>query len=154
MTDLIQIPDTINWPRFYFHMAVTLFFWFIMFLAICIDLWDGLYTAKKIGEPIKSHILRRTFQKAGEYWRIMLFGMLFDLVGMLFAWYIIPFMTLVLTIGVLIIEFRSMMEHSRKRKDGIQNIPDVIAGIIQCTTEKDAVELIKLIKEENKHETN
>ena len=144
-----------NSDRLYFHAVVTLLLWFVMFVSILIDLWDGIYTAKFLGEKIKSHTMRHTFQKAGEYWRLMLFGLLFDVIGLLFTWYILPFMTMIITLGVLIIEFRSMMEHSKKRKSHAAELPDVIAEIIKAASRQDALEIIQMLKDKevNNYET-
>lgn len=144
-----------NSDRLYTHAVVTLLLWFVMFVSILIDLWDGIYTAKFLGEKIKSHTMRHTFQKAGEYWRLMLFGLLFDVIGLLFTWYILPFMTMIITLGVLIIEFRSMMEHSKKRKSHAAELPDVIAEIIKAASKQDALEIIKMLKDKevNNYET-
>ena len=144
ISELLHIANS---ERLYFHAVVTLLLWFIMFLSILIDLWDGIYTAKFLGEKIKSHTMRHTFQKAGEYWRLMLFGLLFDVIGLLFTWYILPFMTMIITLGVLIIEFRSMMEHSKKRKSHAAELPDVIAEIIKAASRQDALEIIHMLKD-------
>ena len=150
-----ELSHIANSDRLYFHAVVTLLLWFVMFVSILIDLWDGIYTAKFLGEKIKSHTMRHTFQKAGEYWRLMLFGLLFDVIGLLFTWYILPFMTMIITLGVLIIEFRSMMEHSKKRKSHAAELPDVIAEIIKAASRQDALEIIQMLKDKevNNYET-
>lgn len=150
-----ELSNIANSDRLYTHAVVTLLLWFVMFVSILIDLWDGIYTAKFLGEKIKSHTMRHTFQKAGEYWRLMLFGLLFDVIGLLFTWYILPFMTMIITLGVLIIEFRSMMEHSKKRKSHAAELPDVIADIIKAASRQDALEIIQMLKDKevNNYET-
>lgn len=150
-----ELSNIANSDRLYTHAVVTLLLWFVMFLSILIDLWDGIYTAKFLGEKIKSHTMRHTFQKAGEYWRLMLFGLLFDVIGLLFTWYILPFMTMIITLGVLIIEFRSMMEHSKKRKSHAAELPDVIAEIIKAASRQDALDIIHMLKDKegNNYET-
>lgn len=152
---ITELSHIANSDRLYFHAVVTLLLWFVMFLSILIDLWDGIYTAKFLGEKIKSHTMRHTFQKAGEYWRLMLFGLLFDVIGLLFSWYILPFMTMLVTLGVLIIEFRSMMEHSKKRKSHAAELPDVIAEIIKAASRQDALDIIHMLKDKegNNYET-
>lgn len=147
MIEMRELICDMNWPRIYLHFALTLLFWFLMVMAILLDLWDGLSTAKQLKEPIRSGILRRTIQKAGDYWRIMLFGFLFDIVGMLFSWYIMPFMTLLVLVAVLIIEFKSLLEHARKRKSHAAELPAVIQQIISCSNSEEAINLLMKIKD-------
>lgn len=88
--------------------------------------------------------------KAGDYWRLMLFGLMFDTLGLMFAWYVLPYITLLITAGVLYIEFRSLIEHNRRKRSHAAELPSVIANIIKCASEKDALELINKIKEVQK----
>lgn len=140
------IHSTLSWNRVYMHICIIFAMWLIMIMAVGIDLWDGVHTAKVLKERIKSNKLRLTFNKIGDYWRVVLFGLLFDTIGILFTWYIMPFMSMLLTVVILIIEFRSLMEHAQRRKDNVSNVPDVLAAIIRCKTEKDAKEILTLIE--------
>lgn len=148
--DLTDFINEISLGKAYRHMGVTLMCWLLMFVSVMVDMWDGVQTARFMGEKVSSHGLRRTFAKAGDYWRMLLFGAMFDSLGLFFDWYILPYMTMVITAGVLTIEFRSVWEHNRKKRSHAAELPDVIAGIIKCASEKDALELINKIKEEKK----
>lgn len=141
------LDNTIDMSRIYIHIGVTLLCWMLMFLSVLIDMWDGVMTAKVMHEKIQSKGLRKTFAKAGDYWRMMLFGLMFDTLGLLFDWYLLPYMTIVITLGVLIIEFRSVWEHNKRKKSHAAELPETISSIIKCATEKDALNLIKEIKE-------
>lgn len=147
---LLQFIQEINMAAVYRHIIVILLCWLLMFISVLVDMWDGVQAARVMKERIDSRGLRRTFSKAGDYWRIMLFGLMFDVLGLLFTWYIFPYMTILLTVGVILIEFRSVWEHNRKKRSAAAQIPDMIADIIRCATDKDALELIKKIKEEKK----
>ena len=61
------------------QVYIILAMWAIMVLAVCIDLWAGTDSAKARGEKIYSGGLRRTFSKLGDYWRIQVMALIFDL---------------------------------------------------------------------------
>ena len=69
----------------------------IMVLAVCIDLWAGTDSAKARGEKIYSGGLRRTFSKLGDYWRIQVMALIFDLIGSCIDWYTLPFASMLVT---------------------------------------------------------
>jgi hypothetical protein len=148
--DILDYFHTLNLINLYRHIGVTLLCWLVMFIAVMIDMWDGVQTARILNERIDSKGLRRTFAKTGEYWRMMLFGLMFDTLGLLFTWYTLPYMTIIITLGVLVIEFRSVWEHNRRKRSHAAELPSVIANIIRCTSEKDSLELIRTIKREAK----
>lgn len=150
MEDIIEFIQTLNFINMYRHIGTTLLCWLLMFISVLIDMWDGVQTAKALKEPVDSKGLRRTFAKAGDYWRMMLFGLMFDTLGLLFPWYVLPYMTIIITAGVLMIEFKSVWEHNRKKRSHAAELPGVIANIIKCASEKDALELINKIKEVQK----
>ncbi len=150
MSELLEFLLALDLTNLYRHIGVTLMCWLVMFVSVLIDMWDGVQTAKFMKEKIDSKGLRRTFAKAGDYWRMMLFGLMFDTLGLLFTWYILPYMTIIITVGVLIIEFKSVWEHNRKKRSHAAELPGVIANIIKCASEQDALELIKKIKEVQK----
>ena len=150
MNDIVTFLHSLDLTSLYRHIGVTLMCWFTMFLSVMIDMWDGVQTARALREKIDSKGFRRTFAKAGDYWRMMLFGLMFDSLGLLFPWYILPYMTMVITVGVLVIEFRSVWEHNKRKRSHAAELPNVIANIIKCASEKDALELINKIKEVRK----
>lgn len=117
-------------------------------VAPLIDLWDGVYTAKKLHEPIRSHRIRKTVQKIGEYWRLMFIALLVDTFGILFPWYALPYLSVAVTVGIIVIEGKSIWEHARRRKSELVQLKDIASRIIECANEKDAGKLIKAIKEE------
>ena len=61
------------------QVYIILAMWVIMILAVCVDLWAGTDSAKARGEKIYSGGLRRTFSKLGDYWRIQVMALIFDL---------------------------------------------------------------------------
>lgn len=132
------------------RLAIVLSCWAFVFVANIIDFWSGRDTAKAIGEKIDSKGYRRTFVKIGDYYRVLIFALLFDLIGSLFAFYKLPFASLLGSISVIAIELTSVIENSRRKKSHSAEIPDIIRRIIQCATTKDGEKIIEEISKELK----
>ena len=141
------LEHTLAIDRISMLVVVTIISWMVVIIAVLVDLWDGLYTARKLGEKLRSHKFRHTIHKLGEYWRVMLIGLLFDTLCLCLPWYNFPYLTILAAVGLLIIEVGSMREHIKKRKNSLSELPTIIANIISCADEKDAMALIKKIKE-------
>lgn len=112
--------------------------WAMMIMSCLIDLWSGRNTAKFLGEKLESHKYRRTVIKIGDYSRVMLFGFMFDCLGMLLPFYILPFVTMLCTTGTILIEGKSVLENSARKKAHAADIPEVIKKIIHAASQKDA----------------
>lgn len=134
----------------FIRLAIVLACWAFVFVANIIDFWSGRDTAKAIGEKIDSKGYRRTFVKIGDYYRVLIFALLFDLIGSLFAFYKLPFASLLGSISVIAIELTSVIENSRRKKSHSAEIPDIVKKIIQCATTKDGEKIIEEISKELK----
>lgn len=108
-----------------------------------LDLWDGIYTARRTGQRIHSHRLRVTIAKIGEYFRLIAVGALVDCLGSLFSFYPLPIITILFGAGLIIVELKSMLEHAKRRKSHTAEMPEIIAQIIDCKHEPDAEQLVK-----------
>ena len=117
----------------------------LVIMAIMLDLWDGMYTAKRTGQRVHSHKLRVTIAKVSEYWRFLLIGFLADCLGFLFSFYFLPFMALLFGMGLIVVEIISMFEHAKHRKSHLIDLPEIIDGIIAATSKKDAEKIIGVI---------
>lgn len=130
------------------RMAIVLVCWAFVFCANILDFWSGRNTAKALGEAIDSKGYRRTFVKIGDYYRVLMFLLLFDLIGTLFEFYKLPFATILGSVSVIAIEMKSVIENSRRKKSHSAEIPNIVKEIIQCSTPGKGKEIIeKLIKE-------
>lgn len=121
----------------------------LIVVASFIDMWTGIDAARTMKEPISSRSLRKTVTKIIDYLRVLIFSVLIDILGLCFTWYIIPYCAILATLGVLLIEFRSVIENSKKKRSHAAEIVDVVAQIVKCATDKDAEKIINLIKEQN-----
>lgn len=121
-------------------------------LAVLIDLSTGLERAKKCKERIKSHILRRTISKVVDYYRLLFFGVIIDVLGLAFVWYNMPYCAVVVAVGVVLIEAKSVLENYQKMKSAARAMPDVVRQIVEAVTDKDAEKIIELIKDNDKRD--
>lgn len=118
----------------------------IIIIAVLFDLETGVKAARKNREKIRSHRLRRTVTKILDYLRVLLFGVMIDMLGLAFPWYAIPYCAILVTLGVVLIEGKSMLENYHKMKSAAAALPQMIADIVECGDTEKAKRLIDLIK--------
>lgn len=123
-------------------------------LAVLIDLSTGVERAKKCKEKIRSHILRRTISKVVDYYRLLFFGVIIDVLGLAFVWYNMPYCAVLVAAGVVLIEAKSVLENYQKMKSAARDMPAVVKRIIDAVTDKDAEKIIELIKDNDKRDEN
>lgn len=121
-------------------------------LAVLIDLSTGVERAKKCKERIRSHILRRTISKVVDYYRLLFFGVIIDVLGLAFVWYNMPYCAVVVAVGVVLIEAKSVLENYQKMKSAARDMPAVVRQIVEAVTDKDAEKIIELIKDNDKRD--
>lgn len=114
--------------------------------AVLIDLTTGIEAAKKCKEKIRSRILRRTISKVVDYYRLLFFGIIIDVLGLAFTWYNIPYCAVIVSVGIVLIEGKSVLENYKKMKSAAKELPSVVKQIIEAVTDKDAEKVIELIK--------
>lgn len=133
------------------HGITIIFLCCILVIVACfIDLWTGIDAARKNKETIKSKALRRTVAKIIDYLRVIMFGVLIDVLGLSFPWYAIPYCAVVCALGILIIEGKSVLENFHKKKSSAAKVIDVIETIVNCTDNETAEKIIKAIKADGK----
>jgi ABC-type bacteriocin/lantibiotic exporter with double-glycine peptidase domain len=118
-------------------------------VAVLLDLNTGINAAKKNHEKIKSRILRRTITKIIDYLRVLVFGVLIDVLGLAFPWYNIPYCAILVAVGVVLIEAKSVLENYQKSKSAASELPDMLMDVIKAVTREDAQRIIEAIKAEN-----
>ncbi len=126
---------------------ITLVCWLIMVLAVTIDLWTGIDKAKSKKEEIHSKALRMTITKIGEYWRVLVMFLLFDIVASFIVSYTLPYASMLGAICVIGIEACSVLENLKAKRSSAAKIPEAIVKIIECKNIDEAKKLINLIKE-------
>lgn len=128
---------------------------FLLCVLVCaaalIDMWTGIDAARANKEKIMSHGLRKTIRKIIDYLRIVFFFLLIDILGAVFVWYNLPYCAILATLGVLLIEGRSVIENSKKKQSAAGRVVDAVQEIISCVDSEKAQRIIEMIKEEPKH---
>lgn len=124
----------------------------LVVLAAFIDMWSGVEAARAVKERISSHGLRKTVSKIVDYLRVVFFAALIDTLGLFFPWYLLPYFVMACTLGVLLIEGRSVIENSRKKKSHAADILNAVEDIIKAATQQDAERIIKQLKETEKED--
>ena len=133
------------------HGITIIFMCCILVIAAClIDLWTGIDAAKKNKEKIRSKSLRRTIAKMLDYLRVVIFGVLIDVLGLAFTWYVIPYFAVICTLGILIIEGKSVLENFQKKKSSAAQVADIIEAIVEAADSETAEKIIKAIKDDGK----
>ena len=125
--------------------SVTLVAWLMIFGSCLVDLWAGISTARANGLKPNSHGLRKTLTKVGDYFKVALVGVMFDLLGSVFTWYALPYMTLLTAVAVLLIEGKSVIENLRRKKSSAAQIPEFVKEIIKAKDEKSASSALNAI---------
>ena len=134
-------------------IAIIFMCFVIVAIAVILDLYTGIRAAKKIGEPIRSHILRKTINKITDYYVAVIFGILIDWLGLCFPWYSIPYAAIISTLAVIIIEGRSVLENLARAKSHAAEVDDVVLKslpilkeMIDCKSIKTAIKLYEEIR--------
>lgn len=127
-------------------LLVVVILWLMMLVAVMVDLWTGVERAKAANEYVNSGGFRRTFTKVGDYWRVLAMLFIVDVIGNIFPWYSFPYASILGTMAVIAIEFRSVIENLREKHSAAANIPDMIKQIVQCKDVAKAAELLQQLK--------
>lgn len=100
-------------------IIIAFFTWFIVLVAIGIDLHFGIKKSKSIGEFTHSHGLQRTVQKVVNYLAMMLFMLMFDSInplGLIHANFNILPLASIVGCGILVwTEFISVREKADQK---------------------------------------
>ena len=115
-------------------------------ISALLDLGSGVKAARKRGDKICSRNFRRTVTKIADYYRILVFGVIIDILGLPFSWYNNPYCTMLVTLGVVLIEWKSVLENYQKMKSAAAALPDIISEIVECVSDDKAKKIVRLIK--------
>lgn len=146
---MLELIEAKNFDGLMFFIAIRvgiiLICWIFMILSSIVDFWSGTTTAKALGQALMSHGFRRTITKIGDYVRLMLFALMFDILGSLLSFYVIPFATILCTIAVICIEGKSVVENSKRKKAHAADVPDIVKKIVQAATAEQGHEIFNEI---------
>lgn len=126
-------------------LSLVIIMWGIVLVAIVIDLISGLQKVSKQGKPHTSLGFRRTVTKTVQYYGLMCFAFMFDILSSLVL--PLPYFTMIASCFLVFIEAKSVFENihndDRKRinrsiKDliiMIENKDDLLNGIVEILKE-------------------
>lgn len=137
----------VAYEKAYLFIGIFMAVCILVIVAIMLDLWDGVYTAKKIGERVHSHKLRVTIGKMSEYWRFIFIGFLVDCLGIFFHFYILPFVVVLFGVGLIVVEAKSMFEHAQRRKSHTAELPALLKKIIAASNTQEAKDILTKVTE-------
>ena len=83
--------------------------------------------------------------KVVDYYRVLSFGLLFDLIGSFFDFYAMPFVSVLGALAVIAIECLSVIENSRRKKSHAADVPEMVKKIVQCATTDDGQKVLDMI---------
>lgn len=144
---MIEFLKTGDFAHVQLNVMIILTMWSFEVMAVLIDFWSGTNTARALGQKLDSGGFRRSFAKLGDYWRVTVMFLFIDITGSFFRWYSLPFATMLIAMGVVLTEGRSVYENARAKKSQIQKLPENIRAIIRCSDAKSASELLQKLTE-------
>lgn len=113
-----------------FHYAIVFLLFLVTPALVAADLLYALSTAKKLGERIRSHKLRKSVEKILLYWGLQILAAIVGTIGLLFPYYNLPYLSILTTLVIVVIEGKSLVEHFRRRKDNLSKIPGAVQEIL------------------------
>lgn len=150
-----------------FQIILVIIMYIAILVFISLDLWSGIRKAKQRGEFTSSNGLKKTIEKISKYMNMMLVLTALDFVLMLALYLfngrgathripIIPVFTLIGTMFVGIIEFKSIYENNEaKEKAKIQDVSKMFKQMMKDPEARNMLkELTKYVTETKKEDTN
>lgn len=154
---MLEYINTADWEALkadvIMRIMIVLLCWATMVASSFIDLWSGVDAAKACGEKIQSNGLRRTISKLGDYFRVELFFLMFDGLGSLITWYELPYASMLGALAIIVIEGKSVIENSRKKKSSAADIPDILKQIVNASDIEQAKRVAEILTQK-KNETD
>lgn len=134
-----------------FVVSVT---WFMVLVAIVIDLHFGILKAKEVGECTTSEGFKRTIKKATYYYALMTFALLFDVFDMVTPYFVpkplnlVPFFSVFGMLCLVFTEWKSVREkaedkHRRRVDKSFEQVVELLKN-----REDVAVKILEHLKEE------
>lgn len=135
-----------NFPHLIWHLTIIFYLILLTGLFSIADMFSGVYTAKKTGERLRSHRYRKTIEKITWYWFFQILVAAVGIVGTLFPWYNLPYLSIAAALCICVIEGKSIWEHVKRRKDRLAKLPEILNEFIEMISDADVLkETIKIV---------
>lgn len=102
-----------DYATLYSKLELVLIMWLIVLVAIIIDLISGLRKANQLGEIHTSYGFRRTVTKAVQYYGLMCFALMFDILSSLV--FPMPYFSMLASFFLVFIEAKSVFEKAQDK---------------------------------------
>lgn len=130
-----------DYETLYQKIELELIMWIIVLIAIIIDLISGLRKASQLGELHTSYGFRRTVSKMVQYYGLLSFAFMFDVLSSMVL--PMPYFTMLASFFLVFIEAKSVLEKAkdkdrRKMNESIkdlailfENKDDLLKGVAE-----------------------
>ena len=146
---LLFIPSIMNedWNRFNVLLIVLVILYSCVFVSVLIDLLFGVKRAKRLKIVRTSLGYRRTITKLTSYFGLMLMLSIADVAASVVLK--MPYFTVIGTIGIVIIEAKSVIENIRNEE---KNVAEVQKLLLKLFENKEIIQAIISFLNSNKQE--
>ena len=137
--NLLLIPSILNedWNRINALITVLVILYSCVFASVLIDLFFGVKRAKRMKIVCTSFGFRRTITKLTSYFGLMLMLSIADIAASVV--FKMPYFTVIGTIGIIIVEAKSVYENLKQDKKSIEEIQKVLQKIFENKEEIQAL---------------
>ena len=136
---MLFIPSILNkdWGQIHALLTVLAVLYTCIFIAVLIDLYFGIQRAHKQNIARTSYGFRRTISKLISYFGLALLLTIADIAAsIMFA---IPYLTVIGTIGIILVEAKSVIEHLKHKE---KNVTEVQKTLLTLFKNKDDIQSI------------
>jgi hypothetical protein len=144
---LLFIPSIINedWNRLHALLTVLAVLYTCIFTAVLIDLFFGIKRARQQNIVRTSYGYRRTIHKLTSYFGLMLLLTIADVAASII--FKIPYFTVVGTIGIILVEAKSVFEKLKNREKNVEEIQKTLLKLFENKEEIQSI--IKFFNSQN-----
>ena len=137
--NLLLIPSILNedWSRINALITVLVILYSCVFASVLIDLFFGVRRAKHMKIVCTSFGFRRTITKLTSYFGLMLMLSIADIAASVV--FKMPYFTVIGTIGIIIVEAKSVYENLKQDEKRIEEIQKVLQKIFENKEEIQAL---------------
>jgi dolichol kinase len=128
---LLFIPSIINedWAHLHALLTVLAVLYACVFVSVLIDLFFGVKRAKRLKIARTSFGYRRTITKLTSYLGLMLMLSIADIAASVV--FKMPYFTVAGTIGIIIVEAKSVIENLKQQEKSIEEIQKALQKLFE-----------------------
>ena len=128
---LFFIPSIINedWNHFKAFLIILVVLYACVLLSVLIDLFFGVKRAKQLKIARTSFGYRRTITKLTSYFGLMLMLTIADIAASVI--FNMPYFTVIGTIGIVIVEVKSVFENIHKEEKNIAEVQKLLLKLFE-----------------------